>query len=658
MKRRAQWLALVLSMAVITSSGTVSVFAAETNGAAAGTQTESVAADGETAAGSEEDSTVIQKNINISTGSDKSELNFAWYCSTQDTGKIRYAKSAEVRNGELPANAKETAGTTGQASNKEGYYYFHQKVTGLEAGTEYSYQLVNGTTVSEIHTFKTAADGEFSFIFVGDPQIGASGNRDNDAKAWSDALGKFTKADSNAAFLLSAGDQTNIYQTNKDGSANSVKDCESEYDGYLDNAYMPNLVNPSVIGNHDDQWSSYQQHVYTPNQSDQYGKTLAGADGWFVYNNVLFLELNDNNMSSAEHKAFMEEAIAANPDVDWKVVVMHHSVYSVANHAYDEDILQRREELTPIFDDLGIDVVLQGHDHVYVRSYIMKGNQALTDPSAYDSAEMDSITNPDGILYITANSGSGSKYYNIKDEQFTYAAVKNQEKTPNYSNVTISADKFTITTYRTNDNSVVDTFTITHSDPFTDVNNSSEYYYSAASWAKKNSIALGYGNGMFGPSDKVTRGQMIAFVYRYYQNLAKSGGSKYNTDKKYTENPFSDVKSGKYYTDAVLWAYSNNITEGTSKSAFSPDATVTRAQMVTFLYRAAKTFGNAAFQTGKTFTDVQSGEWYTDAVSWAIQNNVTFGYGDGSFGTEDACLRADGVTFLYRADKADVMTKA
>ena len=108
-------------------------------------------------------------------------------------------------------------------------------------------------------------------------------------------------------------------------------------------------------------------------------------------------------MSTAEHKAFMEEAIAANPDARWKVVSFHHSVYSVANHAVEGDILQRREELTPVFDDLGIDVVLMGHDHVYVRSNMMKGMKV-----SQETKDLTSVTDPEGILYLTANSASGS----------------------------------------------------------------------------------------------------------------------------------------------------------------------------------------------------------------------------------------------------------
>ena len=89
----------------------------------------------------------------------------------------------------------------------------------------------------------------------------------------------------------------------------------------------------------------------------------AGGDYYFVYNHVLFLALNSNNTSIAEHKAFMEQAIqtTAGQDITWKVVVFHHSIYSVASHSLESGILTRREELVPVFKDLDIDVVLMGH---------------------------------------------------------------------------------------------------------------------------------------------------------------------------------------------------------------------------------------------------------------------------------------------------------
>ena len=110
---------------------------------------------------------------------------------------------------------------------------------------------------------------------------------------------------------------------------------------------------------------------------------------------------------------------------------------------------------------LGIDIVLQGHDHVYARSYIMGGESGMTADvqKNADGSALTEVTNPDGVQYITMNSASGSKFYKITEEAFEYTAVQNQEKVPNYSVANVTKDAFTVTTYRSTDDSVVDTIT-------------------------------------------------------------------------------------------------------------------------------------------------------------------------------------------------------
>ena len=387
-------------------------------------------------------------DISLSMGADQSQMNFTWHCTTQDDGTLRIAKASELEDGAMPQNAA-TYTATSQLNN-DGKYTNKAIAADLEAGVKYAYQAVNGEVVSEIGFFTPDDGGAFSFAYVGDPQIGASGSAANDTSGWDNTLNIVAQNDifSDISFLLSAGDQVNTASS------------ESEYDGYLNHAALKNLPVATIIGNHDSGSDAYSEHFNVPNESVAYGTTTAGGNYWFVYNNALFMMLNTNDLSTAEHKAFMEEAIAANPNVDWKIVSFHQSIYTVASH-YNNDGTSRREELVPVFDELDIDVVLMGHDHVYCRTYMMDGLTPMTDASIYDDEKYSSITDPDGILYVTANSGSGSKHYGIKtDVQFPYSAVQNQERIPNVSKVSISDTQFTITTYRTTDMTVVDTFTI------------------------------------------------------------------------------------------------------------------------------------------------------------------------------------------------------
>ena len=213
------------------------------------------------------------------------------------------------------------------------------------------------------------------------------------------------------------------------------------------------------MGNHDNYLdnANYTYNYNMPNVSELGATDNAGegsGDYWFTYNGVLFMSLNSNNMSTSEHRAFMEDAIAQNPDANWKIVTFHHSVYSTASHTADSDILQRRSELPVVFSDLDVDAVLMGHDHVYTRTYLMDG----TTPVITDEVE-DTLTNPENgqVLYITANSASGSKYYNLQNlPQNTFSAVSDQSQRQNMSVAEVTEDSITFTTYFTDDAQVTD----------------------------------------------------------------------------------------------------------------------------------------------------------------------------------------------------------
>ena len=169
---------------------------------------------------------------------------------------------------------------------------------------------------------------------------------------------------------------------------------------------------------------------------------------------------------------------------------------------------------------------------------------------------------------------------------------------------------------------------------FYDVPNGA-YFYEAVKWAVKNGITTGVGNDLFAPEQPCTRAQIVTFLWR-------AAGSP---EPKGTAAGMTDVVSGSYYEKAVAWAIENGITTGTTTSTFSPDATCTRGQSVTFLYRALK--GTASGSTN--FTDVKSDAFYTDAINWAVANNVTNGTSNTTFSPNADCTRAEIVTFLYRA---------
>ncbi len=169
---------------------------------------------------------------------------------------------------------------------------------------------------------------------------------------------------------------------------------------------------------------------------------------------------------------------------------------------------------------------------------------------------------------------------------------------------------------------------------FTDVQPGA-YYYDAVLWAVEKGITNGTSDTAFSPNLTCTRAQTVTFLWRAAGSPAPQS----------TANPFTDVQSGAYYYDAVLWAVEQGITNGTSDTAFSPDATVTRGQTVTFLHRYA---GSQDAAGSNPFADVAADAYYADAVQWAVANGVTQGTGENTFSPADGCTRGQIVTFLYR----------
>lgn len=171
--------------------------------------------------------------------------------------------------------------------------------------------------------------------------------------------------------------------------------------------------------------------------------------------------------------------------------------------------------------------------------------------------------------------------------------------------------------------------------PFADIK-ASDYFYDAVIKANKNGIANGTDDSHFGPHISCTRAQAVTFMWR-------AAGSP---SPKSTSMPFTDVLKGSYYYDAVLWAVENGITKGVTDTLFDPDGKCTRGQIVTFMWRSQK---SPEAGTENPFTDVKDGAYYMNAVLWAVKNNITKGTSDTAFSPDDDCTRAQIVTFIDRS---------
>ena len=227
-------------------------------------------------------------------------------------------------------------------------------------------------------------------------------------------------------------------------------------------------------------------------------------------------------------------------------------------------------------------------------------------------------------ITVTATPDKGYELDTLKVTDKNGDKVKLTEKNGKYT-FTMPASAVTVKA----------TFTKTAENPFTDVNDDA-YYKDAVIWAVENGITKGISGTMFSPDAACTRAQAVTFLWRAAGSPSPKSGAM----------PFGDVAADAYYHDAVLWAVENGITKGTSDTTFSPDSKCTRAQIVTFLWRAQK---SPAVASVNVFTDVAADAYYADAVNWAVANGITSGTSAATFSPNADCTRAQIVTFLYRS---------
>jgi len=571
----------------------------------------------------------VQTDIALSVGVDETERNLVWYALSSVPGSVRLWIDRDTT--EPPATYPSTV-----SKASDGDYYIHRVILrNLLPETDYDYQLVNEDTTSPLYSFTTSPLGAFSFAFAGDPQLGESKNTENDRAGWALTLDRITNHEifDNTAFLLIAGDHVD------------EKNNEGHFDDLLHHEALAGLPMANVIGNHEAKSEIFSQHFFRPNESTEYGVTTAGGDAYFTYNDVLFFLINSNDRDTAEHRAFMEAVLADNPDCTWKIVSLHHSLYTVANHAYDDSILERREELVPLFDELGIDVVLSGHDHVYCRSYLMDGLTPLSHMDYYDRSSMHSATNAEGVLYITANSSSGSKTYDPKDADFPYSAEHHQYDVGEISRVDVSKNCFSIRSYRTDTMEVVDHFTLyreaINAHPFTDVPMDA-WYESAVQYSYTHGLMNGTGNNLFSPDLPTTRAMAVTLLYRL--DGEPTGGN----------HSFTDIPQDTYYSDAVAWAAEAGIVKGISEELFAPDRPITREQLVTILARYAIYLGRdmTADPLTNAFSDGNMVASYAlNAMNWALHSGLIRGTSEDRLSPRGTATRAQVAQIIMRLDK-------
>ena len=421
------------------------------------------------------------EHVSLTPGADETQLNYAWYSHTVETPKVRIATKQNMDG------ATEFEGTQTEAVTIDGVKYYSNKVIvkNLKADTNYYYQVMQNGKWQDTETYTTKSFSEFSFLYVGDPQIGASKNQTsteqekmvsagnevsssaadnlaarNDGYNWNNILNDAVKDHSDVSFIVSAGDQVNAGKN------------EREYAAYLGADALTSLPVATTIGNHDSVSNQYSLHFNNPNAFSSkdanyiQGQTEAGTDYYYSYGNVLFIVLDTNNYNCATHENVMKKAISENKDAKWRIVVFHQDIFGSGYDHSDSDGMVLRTQLTPLMDKYDIDVVLQGHDHTYSRTYQLQGDgkdhtaygkdvdmksaDYITQNNCYqivDDTESGTVVNPKGTVYLEANSATGSKFYNLIASKQDYISERSQTWTPSYSVVTVTDNSFSVKTY-------------------------------------------------------------------------------------------------------------------------------------------------------------------------------------------------------------------
>lgn len=379
----------------------------------------------------------VQAGIAMFPGSDESQRNFTWYTETKNTPSVLVSTNQNM------ADASTFNGTTAVAS--EGDYANHVTIKGLDEGTTYYYQCVSGDFKSEIYSFKTDSANEFRAVYMTDIHItddaedktvlsNTSFNFNNTVE---DALGRYN----DISIILSTGDQAS-------------EGLESEYKALTASPLLKSLSLATTIGNHDRKGIEYKTYTNVPNEYEEAkAVSYVGRDYWFVKGDVLFLVADSNCGSGADHADFIEKAIGANPDVKWKILMIHHDLYSGRiPHRESENALHRLI-WGPICAEFGIDLMLLGHSHYYTVSHVLKNNKIVA-PFATQ------MTDPAGSLFMVScsiNRPRDDEEIGLNKEiGFDYLTQE-----PTYNILTCTEDSITVESYEVNAEEAFNSFTIT-----------------------------------------------------------------------------------------------------------------------------------------------------------------------------------------------------
>lgn len=420
-----------------------------------------VAASGQLTAAAQPTADPVYRAI-LGVGADETQVNLSW------RSEYSGPESVLIHPSDDPTAERRFHGAESDYGALM-YDSHYATVTGLQPSTSYTYRIGSDTAGwSPAHTFTTDDfDDDWNFLTYSDAQVGVDLRTAEQGAAWRRTTEAATGQYPDASFQLHLGDQI-------EGWGNQFE----QYDEFFSADAIRNYPTGALNGNHDVYVAGekhFNEHFHLPN--DQ----VSPANYHFEHNNALFIGLDSNANNSWDidgHIDYLREIVYGHGgDKDWIIVGFHHAVFSQGSHSTDAEIVRLREQLTPVLSDRGVDLVLNGHDHIYTRSHLMEGTHPV-EPGQLPEIG-DRLTPVEGqVLYLTSTTASGGKYYDFHgtdgqaypnlrradvagtDLELPSTAYWEQDYTPDYLNIDVSSDELTVTVRDVEEGDVVDRVTL------------------------------------------------------------------------------------------------------------------------------------------------------------------------------------------------------
>lgn len=434
-----------------------------------------------------------QSGITVFPGSDETERNISWYSDEESEPYVVLYSGDYEQIGEFKGTCTRTY---------SGSYVNKVTVTGLKYDTNYRYKCVSGDFESQAYWFHTDINSNyFSAVYVTDVHITEDANNPESLEETAYIFDKTVKAarykKMNVSLILSAGDQAS-------------EGLESEYRAFSSSKLGRSMTVATTAGNHDRKGVDYKTFKFLPNERKRnYESSYITSDYYFVKGDVLFLVMDSNSGSGMDHHAFIKNAVEQNPDVKWRVMMMHHDLYSGRlPHREDENKFLRLL-WGPMADEFDIDLVLLGHSHYYTVSNVLYGGETVAPMT--NGAE---LTDPSGTVYMV--SGSINRPRNDNESELGLSdnigvSYLTQEKI--YNILDFSSDSITVSSYTVESGEKFNSFTI-----------------------RKSSQQGGHPETRYNPFNSFAR--FVGTVYTMFNNISVYGKL---TDKGYDVNFFDVV---------------------------------------------------------------------------------------------------------------------